>query len=645
MISVLLSVFAVVFFLSTYVITGTWMLDRSGLKLSIFESLILGTVVTIASYTSIIVFLGLFFGVTVYFLLLVPFVFGLLLLPFFVKKLQMMIIQIKSNFTYVLVGSIATLIILSTLALSGISKNGVTFFQEVHDSSWHLALIQELQEFIPPLHPSDPTIVLKNYHYFYDVFLAGIKYITHVPLLPLYFQLSTVLLTTLLLASSFILGNRILGKISGLLLVFLTAFAGSFAYFIPYFNPGQMWHESSFWVSQTATMIVNPQIFFTLSVCYLFAFITLLIFRYPKSKKIDKKYLLLHVLLIVLSATSIGFKSYAFVILSTVYAFVLIFEFIYRKSFYLVLLAASYILVSLPFVWLITEFKTGTFFYLPLWYLDSMIESPDRVNYLEWKFLEDHYRFKQNWLRVYEIKIKELVIFYIGNLGIRSLFLLLPFGMFFYKQKVQDLRFILLIFFAFLGSSIFPLLFLQTGTVWNSIQFWYYALIFANILCLITVKVFASYLPKKYLYPLLTIIILLAVPTTVKTIYDKNRSYEKVTNNQIELLQSFGSDQTIAICPEGTSLYQTALVKGISQAQIVVANPFQLELVSASQENAVSYLNIFAQKNREQLTELINKHAVSVVLCSQESESKNVTEMLQQQPSEVDTWKVFYLSN
>lgn len=643
MISLLSTLFAGLFFVCTYVITGTWLLKKLGNTLSIFESIVFGTVLTISTFTSGIVFFGLFFGVSVYYLLLIPFILGLLLVPSFFKKMVLILQQIKANLIEVIVGCFACVVILSTLAFSGMSRNGVTFFQELHDSSWHLALVQELQEFIPPLHPSDPSIVLKNYHYFYDVFLAGIKYITNVPLLFLYFQLSTVLLTILLLATAFILGNRISGRKSGLLLVFLTAFVGSFAYFIPYFNPGQIWHESSFWVSQTATMIVNPQIFFTLAVTYFFACIVLMIFRYPKTKKIDKQYLLLHAVLIILAGTSIGFKSYAFVILSSVYALVLLFELIYRKSFYLLLLGGMYIVFSLPFVWLITEFKTGAFFYLPLWYLDSMIESPDRVNYLEWKFLEDHYRFKHNWPRVYEIKIKELIIFYIGNLGIRSLFLLLPFGMLFYKEKIRDARFLLLVFIAFLGSSVFPLLFLQTGTVWNSIQFWYYALIFANVLCLVFVRLFSSYIPKKFFIIFLILVSILALPTTVKTIYDKNKSYEMVTTKQIKLLESFTSDQKIAICPENTPLYQTALVKGISQAQIIIANPFQLELVSASQENALSYMKVFSQKNKEQLNELLDKHSVSIVLCSQESESKNIAEMLQLQPTEVDSWKVFYL--
>ncbi len=603
---------------------GLFLISRIKIKFSIIERLVFSFALSISILSSLIALFGQLIGPNSYYFLVIAGLLGLSEYKNIFKDLILIWNKILSNKVASIFFLVTGLIFSSTLIFSGKLNDSSMRFQEVHDSVWHISLIQNLQYSIPPVHPSSEDTILTNYHYFYDIFLAGFDKFSTIPVFILYYQFSVLFLSFFIILSAYVLGNKIGGKWIGYYLSGFTIFVGSFAYLIPYFNPGQTWHESSFWVSQTLVMIVNPQIIFTIAITHLFIYLLLVLINKDFN---SKDYYKFHGMIILLTATSLGFKSYSWVILTTVYAFYLLVEVIKYKSFKTFKIGLLYIFVSLPIVWLITRFNNSSFFYEPFWFTNSMIESSDRVNYLEWKFLQDHYLFKKNWIRFYEIEIKKILIFYLGNLGIRSIFLLTPIIFFFNKNKKTD-NFSLYLLFGFLFSSIFPLLFLQKGTVWNSIQFWYYALIFANVLAVKFIVKILKNKSKKIAIIFTLIIFLLAIPTSIKTILDKNKTPFKLGNEEANYLKSLSDKDYILICPDDSVFFQTSLVNSLTDAKVYLANVEQLKLVEESLSASENYEYIFEKQDIIELQKIIENKKATRLVCSDTNLSNKVSNML-----------------
>ena len=619
---------------------GLYLLNKLRLKFSVLEKIVISLVVGISAVTTVMALFGQIVGVSSYYILLVTGVIGVSQYKEIFEISKKLMKHIKGNLYIFVALLIFIAIYTSTIIFSYKTSSGGFVFQEVHDSVWHIALIENLQKTIPPLHPSTDSVVLNNYHYFYDLFLASLSKFSYISDFVVYFQVSVVLLATLLISSAYILGRAIHSKFAGVLLAGFTAFAGSFSYFIPYlFHPDQPWHESSFWVSQTLVMIVNPLVIYTLVVTYIFV---LLLDRALKSSPKNDGYYKLHVLLIILAATSVGFKSYAWIILSFMYAVFLLVELIRYRSVKTIFVGVTYLIISAPLLWLITKFKGNSFFYEPLWFTNTMIEGQDRVNYLEWKFLQDHYLFKKNWIRLWILEAKKIAVFYFGNLGIRSVFFGLPILLFFKKfRQEKNWRLILIVFFGFLFSSIFPLLYLQVGTVWNSIQFWYYALIFGNILAVIFLAQVLKNQPKIMTTVILFLLFVLAVPTSIKTIADKNKSPTTFGSEKIEFLQTLTTNDLVYICPEETSLYHSSLVKVFTPATVYLANPSQLELVGEDTSMAKQYLDTFLSSEIQKMIDEKKDQQSVTIICTDAHLVGKITEGTTLNKKTIGDWSVF----
>lgn len=633
--SVILAI--IVIFLSL-VSFGQLIISFLKIKFSALEKLSFGVIFSICLVTPVIVFLGLLVGPLAYLILIPISIVGLKYLPISFSIIKQLILKARKKKRVALFLIFSTLALISTISLSGIHWQGNLYFQEVHDSVWHLSLIKNLQQSIPPQHPSHPPIILQNYHYFYDVLLASIVYLSSVSASILYFQIFPLILSFLLVSQAYLLGRRILTEETGLLLSFFTVFGGSFAYLIPLFLQGQPWHESSFWVSQTFVMMVNPQIIFSLALTYS---ILSLLTQFKAST-------LKNWLVILLVAGSIGFKSYSWVVLSVVYGTYLFVRIIKDRNLKPVIWGVLFSLISLPFVWLITGFETGSFFYEPLWFINTMIESPDRVNHIIWKFMEDHYVYTHNWPRLIWLKTREILIFFFGNLGSRSIFILLPLLLVRKKQSLKNNEILVLSIIGFLFSSIFPLLFLQRGIVWNSIQFWYYALIFANILASIFLSKFLIKKSKLLNTVAILLIIFISIPTTFKTFASKIQPNNIYSQEKISLLNSFSDSTMILACPENTDLYNTLFIHAYSPAQVYMINPVQLQILAKDSYLVKDYEDVFAMNDEATILEIVKSNQVTDVLCSDKNQTKFLEKTLLNNfnlaINQVDNWNHLYIS-
>lgn len=339
-----------------------------------------------------------------------------------------------------------------------------------HDAIWHLSLINQLKQQIPPLNPIYSGFTLQNYHWGFDFFVALISNLTRLNTSLLYFQILPIIFSLLIGFLSYKLAFLITkNNITSIFFVILNYFAGSFGWIYTLITNHQIGGESLFWSMQSVSTLLNPP--FALSLILILTGL-ILWYKYHSSSSI-KIAILIGLIFGLLS----GIKVYAGVLIGLALSFYWLFQAISSKKFFgfnfIICLTTGLIslliLISLGVLNgnQLLEFK-------PFWFINSMIESIDKFY---WPQLAS-FRFNQtNIIISIIIEIVLLVIFLTGNLGTRFL------GLFtFLSKKIKksinnfDKLIILIFFFSFL----IPLLFIQKGTAWNTIQFFYYFLFFAN---------------------------------------------------------------------------------------------------------------------------------------------------------------------
>lgn len=521
-------------------------------------------------------------------------------------------------------GLISALMMAMTLTFSWININDTLYIQngQVHDSVWHIALIENLHRSIPPIHPSSYEQVLTHYHYFYDIIIAGFSKSLFIESTILYFQVYPLYLTLLLVSSIFIFCNTFKQKYITYFALLFTFYGGGFTYLLPLFLEGHNSQESSFWVSQTFSMMLNPQLIYSFSLL----FVVLFLFKTYETMN-AKSVTTINILIIFLSITSIGFKSYSFVILLVLYFTFNFFQFIKKPNKKSIFYSFLTILLSIPLYILVVGLsKESTFFYSPLWYVNSMIEAEDRLNFVKIKLVEDFYRADGQMHKVYFIKTLEIIVFYVGNLGSRIVFLLLPLVIFIKKYKFKEVWLSLILLVGFIATSVFPLLFLQTGTVWNSIQFWYYSLILVNILAAFTVNSLLATTKNRYIKIgiIITLIATTVIPF-VQTMPNKIPVFEKMEPTTMVPLKELNPQDKVLICAKGWHLYTNSLVLAITKAQPYFADVGQLSLTGT---NGIlekeAYINdLFDDITLERLQTFIEQNNITALVCKQdENEGK-----------------------
>lgn len=625
------SLFIILFF--AYLNFGLFFVRLIKIKFTILEKLLLSLVLGIVLNVSLIVGLGHLFGPLAYYCLITSGLFGFWTMIREQTFYQSIVNKIKQEPYFCAFLVFCIVLLASGLMFSGRIKDGFIYLQDLYDTSWHMALQKELLRAYPPRHPSNPQLFLMNYHYFYDVFIASFAKLTSLSLIVLNYRFSQFLIASLLILTAYAFGKRFKNRSLGIILTLLITFAGNFGYLIPFFLADRTWSESSFWVSQTFSMLVNPQLIFSFATLFLVLLLMTNDFRNYSAR---------HYLLIPLIATSIGFKTYGWIIMSFLYAISLLLEILTKRKLKNFLIGLFYIVLTLPFFYLITGFASGSFFWQPLWFLDSMVEAPDRVNNIRWRFLLDHYRFKKDNLRIIWLRVKELFIFYFGNLGIRSFFITLPlFSRKAYFKKQSQL--IILIFLGFIFSSIFPLLFLQTGRIWNSIQFWYYALIFADILVALLIEKIISSLKITGKVAFISFLSILTIPAFFKTMSGKWRNFNHFEINKWSYLQSLNQADRLLICPENTLYFRSSFINAHTPATVFLSDEEQLELVVAELDSITNLASIFKQQRLNEFSELLDKEKINHILCSDSDYIKFINQLYAEQEQKINDWSVYAL--
>lgn len=377
-----------------------------------------------------------------------------------------------------------------------------------HDGIWHLALIESLKK----VNLSMPIFaggIIRNYHIGFDVLIAFLGKITMLSSSLLYFQIIPIVFALLIgfLTYKFIfLWTK--SKIKSLLSVFFVYFGGSFGWLVEIVKSGRLDGESMFWSQQAISTLINPP--FAMSLIFILLGLISL-HNYIKKGKI--KYF-------IISFICFGFliqiKSYSSVLSLGGLFIAGLYEFIKNKNKKIIKVLLTSVTLSL-IIFLFLKGNVGNIFvFRSFWFLETMMGLTDRVGWMKFYSAMINYRAGGIYIKAVIFYLIAFGIFILGNLGTR----IISFFEIIKKiknPKKMDWVFIFLasIFFA---GIIIPQFILQSGTSWNTIQFFYYSLFSASVLSGIWLD---DLLEEKQRFSklILVITILLTIPTTLGSLY------------------------------------------------------------------------------------------------------------------------------
>lgn len=432
-----------------------------------------------------------------------------------------------------------------------------------HDGVWHLSLIESLSRghFDMPLFAG---AAIKNYHLGFDLLVAILHKLTFIPVSWLYFQILPPVFAVFI---GFMVYKLILAwsnsTSAALWSVFFTYFGSSFGWLISFFKNGTFGGESLFWSQQAISTLINPPL--ALSFCLI-----LMGLWFLQTRRL------------VLAGLIFGLISSIKIyggILSLLGLFLICFkDKSYRKTFYISAILS--LILYIPFNLSASKLLVWN----PLWFLINLM-NVDHLNWTRYFSALDTYTVGRIWYKAIPAYALAFIIFFIGNLSTR-LFGILAL------EKPKKLPWWKLFLFSAAFAGIFPpLFFLQQGTAWNTIQFFYYTQFVLAILGGIGLSKL-----KPALLPALLVIIL-TIPGTIGTLphYLPARPPAKLSPAELEALkflskQPFGvvltvpfdSDAAAAAIsspPRPLYLYEsTSYVSAYSQKSVFMEDQVNLNI-------------------------------------------------------------------
>jgi hypothetical protein len=395
----------------------------------------------------------------------------------------------------IIIGSITLTL---TMFRSGLSYDyGIGFWgANTHDGIWHISVSEQILKSFPPDHPIYSGFKLTNYHYFFNYFLALLEIVSPFRSHNLYFQFIPIIFSISIGVLSFLVGNKWKGYWTGFWLAFFNYFGSSLGWLVTFFREGVLSGESTFWSMQSISTLINPP--------YALSLIIILIGLYFLLVK-KTNYLLL-IFTGIIFGSLIIVKAYSGVIVLFALAG-LAFYSIFKKNFQNLIIFISALTVSVILFLLTNKGSASLFEYQPFWFMHSMIESPDRFYLPDLAIYRQNLQYQGTGIRLIVIELIIIFIFLIGNLSTRVIGFLTIFKNIF-KKIAGELD--IFLYFGLLAGLIPVIFFVQKGTAWNTIQFFYYFMFFLNFYAAKTLADLTG--KKKKNIFILAIIVVLTIP-------------------------------------------------------------------------------------------------------------------------------------
>lgn len=360
-----------------------------------------------------------------------------------------------------------------------------------HDLIWHQSLINHITSPLSIPIPSFSGQPLINYHPFYNILISAIHRLTHISISLLIFQIFPILSSAIFIYLSYVIGKLITKKNSGgYLLALVNTTASSAGFIVTLVNNFRLGGESVFWSMQSASLQINPPLILSLIFLQI-----ILIFIIRKSS-----FPIVILLLVLLPIT----KAYGGITGYIIWALYSLYSLTYKNTKPLIFLILSLPLAYLTFR-IYNPSASSLLEFKPLWFIDQMFSSPDKVFLPRVSSALQNYKLAHSFKAI-PIYLIGISIFLFGNYFWRLLGLLTVL-----KNKNY---FNLIIITTASLLLIIPLLFIQKGTAWNTIQFIYYSLFLFNILL---VLFFLSIKKTTYYYLTVSLFIVTSLLTNIDT--------------------------------------------------------------------------------------------------------------------------------
>lgn len=452
-------------------------------------------------------------------------------------------------------------------------------FPSPHDTMWNIALASELYHHFPPQHPGMAGVPLKNNHYFYPLFLSLVSFITRIDLINLYFRFGPVLISFLFGLSIYAVSTIFTKKYFWQeLTVFLGYFSSNFAFFLPFFLGFSFnWKGDTFMANEPFSQIINPY-----SVLG-FAFFLFSIFSLSKATDSKRQFTGWSLVTALFIGSLYGFKAFGGVVTILALALTFLYSGFVLGNFQPKAILFFSLTFFIPFFLLISEPGQTTLNWAPGWLLTEMMSGQDKLNLPGFSQIEAFYQSIGNTLGLIKIKLIELAIYTVGNLGVRLLGLYYLLKMVFLPKEKKPRNEIvkIYIFCSFLLAFFIPLLFNLGGTAYNIVQFTPYALV---VLAVLT-GVFMEEIFDKFKRNKKTVLggifiiclLILSLPVNIKNILAKlEMPADVIANEEVEALtfikNTSGKNDVVLIDPSQFSIDKMYL-SALSQRRLYLGSP------------------------------------------------------------------------
>jgi len=305
--------------------------------------------------------------------------------------------------------------------------------------------------------------------------------------------------------------NRWKNKLIGYWSVFFTYFVGSFGFIVTYLNSGKIFGgETAFWVSQLNTVVANPP--HASAIILLCAFLlSFLLFTKSKSKS-------WFFICFLIGSVIAGFKISGGVVLLAGMGTVSLFQIIREKKFNYAFLFLAILVTNLITVKLVSKDAASYLIFQPWWFITTMLT--EKLGLLDWVRRVQTYLSVgrvTSYLRVVEYEGAALLIFVVGNLGMRIAGLpVIAQKLVKFKSKILDSPIDAFMLSATFVAFVIPMLFLQKGVASNIIQFMQYVLLFTGFYAAIfTFDLLSKVKHIGVKIAIIILLVVLSVPTVI----------------------------------------------------------------------------------------------------------------------------------
>src|SRR3972149_1842051 len=442
------------------------------------------------------------------------------------------------DFFLIILGSVAwsLTMVKSGLCWGGGCSNGLGFWgPNGHDGIWQIALAGSLARGSWQM-PMFAGEIIKNYHLGFDLILAALHKITFIPIVNLYFQILPPIFALVIGVGVYLFVYEWRkSRYQAFWATFFTYFAGSLGWLVTYLRHRQFEGESMFWSQQSISTLVNPP--FALSLIFIFIGLTILL---KGVENRSKKYLMLATFFF---GSLIQVKVYAGILILGALFVASMWYVLTKNSLLLLKVFAGVLIFSILLFSPINGSSQNAIIWKPFWFLETMMSDLSRFYWPRFAEALINYKLGGVWLKGAIAYLAAFILFLVGNLGLRIFgFLWLARNGF--NPKNYQYVDVFLLTIIFLGIII-PMLFIQSGTSWNTIQFFYYAQVLLGILAGITIGKWQEKSSPFVRCLVVITIFTFTIPTLIATLrnYLPARPPAKVSRAELEALDFLSQQQ------------------------------------------------------------------------------------------------------